>query len=154
MNCCGSEMLVSANTTQLDSKKAFPNLFLTSCISKCICTPFKSWKKRQRDILSAWSTGQPRNTLPSSSPFRREICTSPLVHQIRRILRAFWEDCAEEVTWEQRCFWHVILRKYKVTCVNFWEISLLFFFTPKGLKPCLFDCFTEQGVLVLPRIYR
>lgn len=67
--------------------------------------------------------------------------TSPAVHQIRRSLRAFRDNGAEEMTWEQRCFWDVILRKYKITSVNFQEIFLLFFFKPKGLKPHLCECF-------------
>lgn len=69
------------------------------------------------------------------------MCKSPGVHQIRRILRAFLDSGAEEITWEQRCFWDVTLRKYKVACVNFQEIFLLFFFQPKGLEPHLYDCF-------------
>lgn len=49
-------------------------------VKECICTPFKFYKKRQKDILSAWSTDQPRNPFPSSCPFKRKIyiCASHL----------------------------------------------------------------------------
>lgn len=100
---------------------------------KCMCTPFKSCKKRQRDIFPAWSSDQPRNAVHTSSPFRKIIhmCQSPAV-QILGILRTFGEDCADEITWKQTCFCDAILSKHMVTCVTFWERFLLFFFTQQA----------------------
>lgn len=155
----------------VEVQKLYPVLIQHRQILKSIWN-FRSWRSvcwhvfahpssyTRRDKRTFFLLGAP--TSPETFSFflsfqekGLHMCQSPGVHQIRRILRAFPDNAAEEITWEQRWFWDVILRKYKVTYVNFQEIFLLFFFKPEGLKPHLYGWFfSEQGVPVLPRIYR
>lgn len=156
LNCYCSGTLATANRAQLDSQ-SISNFYSWQWVCGSVCAhPSLQTRgdKGHSSCLEQWPAQKHFSFFLSFQKSDLHTCQPPAVPQVGRILRA--EPSGRTVLRRRLpgSFWDVTLRKYKVACVNFQEIFLPFVFTPKGLKPHLSDCFSEQGVLVLSRIYR
>lgn len=145
-------MLAVINASRLDFKTHFQLLSLTLCILTCICTSFKSSKKKQGHS----SCLEPQKPCPFFLSLQEgdlHVGALPAPHQEMQenpesvLGGSCWPDYLK-----QKCLWDGIVSKHRVTCVTSKKYFCCFPSRQRAPAPsvCLF--FWIRCVLVLPRI--